>query len=70
MGSFPQLWTLPPPLSAAAMALVRGITHGPERRSTRRQGVLGGLAQTRGHQLAEIRKQLALGQKQIAAART
>ena len=39
MGSFPQPWTLPPPLSAATVALVRGIPDGPERRSARRQGV-------------------------------
>jgi hypothetical protein len=45
MGSFPQPWTLLPPLSAAAVALVRGITDGPERRSARRQIVLGDLGQ-------------------------
>jgi hypothetical protein len=39
MGSFPQPWSLPPPISAAAVVLVRGITDGPERRSARRQGV-------------------------------
>src|SRR6516165_12419666 len=39
MGSFPPRWTLPLPLSAAAMVLVRGITDGAEQRSARRQGV-------------------------------
>ena len=39
MGSFPQPWTLLPPISAAVVALVRGMTDDPERRGTRRQGV-------------------------------
>jgi len=45
MGSFNQPWTLPPLLSAAALALVRDITDDPERRNARRQSVLGDIGQ-------------------------
>jgi len=67
MGSFPQPWTLPPPISAAAMALVRGITDDRDRRSARRQGVLGARPDAR----APARRDLQAagpGPKQIVAA--
>ena len=41
MGSFPKPGSLPLPISAAAVVLVRGITDDPERRNTRRQSVRG-----------------------------
>ena len=67
MGSFPQPWTLPPPISAAAVALVRGITDDRDRRSARRQGVLGARPDASAP-ARQTRKQLTLCQKQIAAA--
>ena len=67
MGSFTQPWSPPLPEPAGAMVLVRGITDDRDRRSARRQGVLGARPDAR----APARRDLQAagpGPKQIVAA--